>query len=91
VVLGIHDRGPRMGPLRRRQAARRARGVFSVGFGPRLLAFGADTDYRIQRHPSRRLRQMSGENPMEAGTANPGEFMSHRGGMAPDRIRGPLA
>ena len=52
--------------------------VFSVGFGPRLLGFRrGDTDYRISAIPLGGYVKMSGENPMEAATGDPGEFMSH--------------
>ncbi len=52
--------------------------VFSVGFGPRLLGFRrGDTDYRISAIPLGGYVKMSGENPMEAPTGDPGEFMSH--------------
>jgi len=52
--------------------------VFSVGFGPRLLGFRkGDTDYRISAIPLGGYVKMSGENPMEPATGDPGEFMSH--------------
>jgi regulator of sigma E protease len=52
--------------------------VFSVGFGPRLLGFRrGDTDYRISAIPLGGYVKMSGENPMEEATGDPGEFMSH--------------
>jgi regulator of sigma E protease len=52
--------------------------VFSVGFGPRLLGFRrGDTDYRISAIPLGGYVKMSGENPMEVSTGDPGEFMSH--------------
>jgi regulator of sigma E protease len=52
--------------------------VFSVGFGPRLLGFRrGDTDYRISAIPLGGYVKMSGENPMEETTGDPGEFMSH--------------
>src|ERR1051326_1222526 len=52
--------------------------VFSLGFGKRLLGFRrGDTDYRISALPLGGYVQMSGENPMEARTGDPGEFMSH--------------
>jgi len=75
---GHHDRGSRMGPLRRRQAAGVGWKCFSVGFGPRLLGFRrGETDYRISAIPLGGYVKMSGENPMEAATGDPGEFMSH--------------
>jgi regulator of sigma E protease len=52
--------------------------VFSVGFGPRLLGFRrGETDYRISAIPLGGYVKMSGENPMEQATGDPGEFMSH--------------
>ena len=52
--------------------------VFSVGFGPRLLGFRrGDTDYRISAIPLGGYVKMSGENPMDEATGDPGEFMSH--------------
>jgi len=52
--------------------------VFSVGFGKRLLGFTrGETDYRISALPFGGYVKMAGENPMEARTGDPGEFMSH--------------
>src|SRR5438045_7752568 len=52
--------------------------VFSVGFGKRLLGFvRGGTDYRISALPFGGYVKMAGENPMEARTGDPGEFMSH--------------
>jgi regulator of sigma E protease len=52
--------------------------VFSVGFGKRLLGFTrGETDYRISALPFGGYVKMSGENPMESRTGDPGEFMSH--------------
>src|SRR5579859_282366 len=52
--------------------------VFSLGFGKRLLGFRrGDTDYRISALPLGGYVKMAGENPMEARTGEPGEFMSH--------------
>src|SRR6185312_7146165 len=52
--------------------------VFSLGFGKRLLGFRrGDTDYRISALPLGGYVKMSGENPMEARTGDPSEFMSH--------------
>src|SRR6266571_6438457 len=52
--------------------------VFSIGFGKRLLGFRrGETDYRISAIPLGGYVKMSGENPMEAATGDPGEFMSH--------------
>src|SRR5690348_1047032 len=52
--------------------------VFSLGFGKRLLGFKrGDTDYRVSLLPLGGYVKMAGENPMEARTGDPGEFMSH--------------
>src|SRR3979411_1440603 len=52
--------------------------VFSIGFGKRLLGFKrGDTDYRISAIPLGGYVKMSGENPLEPTTGDPGEFMSH--------------
>lgn len=52
--------------------------VFSVGFGPRLFGFRkGDTDYRVALIPLGGYVKMSGENPMEPATGDPGEFTSH--------------
>lgn len=52
--------------------------VFSLGFGKRLWGFRkGDTDYRISLLPLGGYVKMSGENPMEARTGDPGEFTSH--------------
>src|ERR1700745_1127971 len=52
--------------------------TFSVGFGKRLFGFRlGDTDYRLSALPFGGYVKMSGENPMEARTGDPGEFMSH--------------
>src|SRR5262245_15107564 len=52
--------------------------VFSIGFGKRLWGFRrGDTDYRISLLPLGGYVKMSGENPMEARTGDPAEFMSH--------------
>src|SRR6201997_5805746 len=52
--------------------------VFSIGFGKRLIGFRrGDTDYRISLLPLGGYVKMAGENPMEARTGDPGEFMSH--------------
>src|SRR5499427_9979496 len=52
--------------------------VFSIGFGKRLLGFRrGDTDYRIAAIPLGGYVKMSGENPMDERTGDPGEFMSH--------------
>lgn len=52
--------------------------VFSIGFGTRLLGWRkGDTDYRISAIPLGGYVRMSGENPMEARTGDPGEFLSH--------------
>src|SRR5271157_4376427 len=52
--------------------------VFSIGFGKRLLGFRkGDTDYRISAIPLGGYVKMSGENPMDDRTGDPGEFLSH--------------
>ena len=52
--------------------------VFSIGFGKRLIGFRrGDTDYRIAALPLGGYVKMSGENPMDARTDDPGEFMNH--------------
>jgi regulator of sigma E protease len=52
--------------------------VFSIGFGNRLFGFKkGDTDYRIAALPFGGYVKMSGENPLEPSTGDPGEFMSH--------------
>ena len=52
--------------------------VFSIGFGKRLLGFRkGETDYRISAIPLGGYVKMSGENPMDERTGDPGEFMSH--------------
>lgn len=52
--------------------------VFSLGFGKRLIGFKrGDTDYRISALPLGGYVKMAGENPMEARTGDPGEFLSH--------------
>lgn len=52
--------------------------IFSLGFGKRLWGFRrGDTDYRISLLPLGGYVKMSGENPMEARTGDPGEFTSH--------------
>jgi regulator of sigma E protease len=78
VVLGfmilIHEFG--------HYAAAKAFGVrvhvFSIGFGKRLWGFRrGDTDYRISALPLGGYVKMAGENPLEARTGTPDEFMSH--------------
>jgi regulator of sigma E protease len=52
--------------------------VFSIGFGKRLLGFKrGDTDYRISAIPLGGYVKMSGENPLDDRTGDPGEFLSH--------------
>jgi regulator of sigma E protease len=52
--------------------------VFSIGFGKRLVGFRrGDTDYRIAAIPLGGYVKMSGENPMDERTNDPGEFLSH--------------
>ena len=52
--------------------------TFSIGFGKRLLGFRkGDTDYRISAIPLGGYVKMSGENPMDARTDDPAEFLNH--------------
>ncbi len=52
--------------------------VFSIGFGKRLFGFRrGETDYRVSALPLGGYVKMSGENPMEESSGDPGEFMSH--------------
>lgn len=52
--------------------------VFSLGFGKRLFGFRhGDTDYRVSALPLGGYVKMAGENPMDARTGDPGEFVSH--------------
>src|SRR5246500_5560206 len=52
--------------------------VFSIGFGKRLFGFRkAETDYRISAIPLGGYVKMSGENPMDEHTDDPGEFLNH--------------
>jgi regulator of sigma E protease len=51
---------------------------FAIGFGKRLFGFRkGDTDYRINVLPLGGYVKMSGENPMDDRTGDPGEFLSH--------------
>jgi regulator of sigma E protease len=51
---------------------------FAIGFGKRLIGFHkGGTDYRINILPLGGYVKMSGENPMDERTGDPGEFMSH--------------
>jgi regulator of sigma E protease len=51
---------------------------FAIGFGKRLIGFRrGETDYRINLLPLGGYVKMSGENPMDTRTGDPGEFMSH--------------
>jgi len=51
---------------------------FAIGFGKRLFGFRkGETDYRVNLLPLGGYVKMSGENPMEAKTGDPGEFTSH--------------
>jgi regulator of sigma E protease len=52
--------------------------VFSIGFGKRLFGFRrGETDYRIAAIPLGGYVKMSGENPMDARTDDPREFLNH--------------
>src|SRR5277367_2529333 len=51
---------------------------FAIGFGKRLFGFHkGETDYRINILPLGGYVKMSGENPMDDRTGDPGEFLSH--------------
>jgi regulator of sigma E protease len=51
---------------------------FAIGFGKRLFGFRrGETDYRINILPLGGYVKMSGENPMDDRTGDPGEFLSH--------------
>jgi regulator of sigma E protease len=51
---------------------------FAIGFGTRLVGFRrGETDYRINLLPLGGYVKMSGENPMDDRTGDPGEFLSH--------------
>jgi regulator of sigma E protease len=51
---------------------------FAIGFGKRLVGFrSGDTDYRINAIPLGGYVKMSGENPMDARSDDPREFMNH--------------
>jgi regulator of sigma E protease len=52
--------------------------VFSIGFGRRLFGFRrGDTDYRVSLLPLGGYVKMSGENPNEPSSGEPGEFTAH--------------
>lgn len=51
---------------------------FAIGFGKRLIGFRkGGTDYRINALPFGGYVKMSGENPMDQHTDDPGEFLNH--------------
>jgi regulator of sigma E protease len=51
---------------------------FAIGFGTRLIGFRkGETDYRINAIPLGGYVKMSGENPMDEHTDDPGEFLNH--------------
>ncbi|HEV7218946.1 MAG: RIP metalloprotease RseP [Terriglobales bacterium] len=51
---------------------------FAIGFGNRLVGFRrGETEYRINALPLGGYVKMSGENPMDARSGDPGEFLSH--------------
>jgi regulator of sigma E protease len=51
---------------------------FAIGFGKRLVGFRkGETDYRINLLPLGGYVKMSGENPMDERTDDPGEFLNH--------------
>ena len=52
--------------------------TFSIGFGKRILGFKrGDTDYRLSILPLGGYVKMSGDNPGEAPSGDPGEFNAH--------------
>lgn len=51
---------------------------FAIGFGKRIIGFTrGETEYRINVLPLGGYVKMSGENPMDDRTGDPGEFLSH--------------
>lgn len=51
---------------------------FAIGFGKRLAGFRrGETDYRINILPLGGYVKMSGENPMDTRSDDPGEFLNH--------------
>src|SRR5580698_2375257 len=51
---------------------------FAIGFGKRLFGFRrGETDYRINILPLGGYVKMSGENPMDTRSDDPGEFLNH--------------
>ena len=51
---------------------------FAIGFGKRIVGFRrGETDYRINILPLGGYVKMSGENPMDNRTDDPGEFLNH--------------
>src|SRR5260370_5441966 len=51
---------------------------FAIGFGKRLIGFRkGETEYRINAIPLGGYVKMSGENPTDAHTGDPREFLSH--------------
>src|ERR1035438_6285232 len=51
---------------------------FAIGFGKRLVGFRrGETEYRINAIPLGGYVKMSGENPMDERSGDPGEFLSH--------------
>jgi regulator of sigma E protease len=51
---------------------------FAIGFGKRLVGFRkGETEYRINALPLGGYVKMSGENPADARSGDPGEFLSH--------------
>ncbi|HKW16344.1 MAG TPA: RIP metalloprotease RseP [Terriglobales bacterium] len=51
---------------------------FAIGFGTRLFGFRrGGTDYRVNALPFGGYVRMSGENPMDERSGDPGEFLSH--------------
>ena len=51
---------------------------FAIGFGKRLFGVRkGETDYRVNAIPLGGYVKMSGENPMDERSGDPGEFLSH--------------
>src|SRR6202008_557987 len=67
--------------------------TFSIGFGPRLFGWHrGDTDYRLSLLPLGGYVKMSGDNPGEQPTGDPGEFNAHpRWQRVLIALAGPLA
>ena len=61
--------------------------VFSIGFGKRLIGFRrGETDYRISALPLGGYVKMSGENPMDSRTDDPGVLAKIEKRSRPPRV-----